>query len=276
MTRRPKSRLPPKLPDPVGERLAHPRERTPTIAHRLKEAQVAGRSARFGRDEVAAVARRVVRGDPRALLGCPRFEGLDPDQVHDAVERAYGWDGTGARGAISASRTVDAFESAVARTLEIAHGGGRIAFATSAPASLFVLHRALADAAAHSGGRVFDAVESSPVGAPSQQGSVRLRWIDRVAMASDGRALLDGRESSDRAADELLFAAGPLDLVVADRVFAGHALACGIEVVAFAGLDALALAVAEWRGMAVRVVPLDESRPPPSYAPLVELVPPSG
>jgi hypothetical protein len=50
------------------------------------------------------------------------------------------------------------------------------------------------------------------------------------------------------------------------------ALAQGIEVVAFADLDAVALAVAEWRGGAVRIVPLDERRPPQAYSPLVELV----
>ena len=216
--------------------------------------------------------RRVVRGDERALLGCARFDGLTPPDVQQAVEHVYGWDGTGARASIAPPRTVARFESAVARTLEVAAEGGRIAFATSAPASLFVLHRALADAAACAGGHVFEAVESAPV-ADHGTGAVRLRWIDRVAMASDGRALLDGRAERDNAADELLFAAGAVDLVVADRTFAGRALASGLEVVAFAGLDALALAVAEWRGLAVRVVPLDESRAPASYASLLELVP---
>jgi hypothetical protein len=273
VTRRPKSRLPPKLPDVARERATAPA--APSVVQRLKDGGVAGRSTQFGRDEVLAVGRRVVRADPRALLGCVRFEGLTPGDVHDALERVYGWDGSGARAAIQPSHTVDAFDVAVTRTLEVAAAGGRIAFATSAPASLFVLHRALADAAARANGRVFEAVESSPVG-DRGPGSVRLRWIDRVAMASDSRALLDGRASSAHAADELLFTAGPLDLVVADRAYAGRAIASGHEVVAFAGLDALALAVAEWRGMAVRVVPLDESRPPSSYAPLVERIPTPG
>ena len=42
--------------------------------------------------------------------------------------------------------------------------------------------------------------------------------------------------------------------------------------VAFADLDAIALAVASWRGMAVRVVPLDEHGAPQAYAPLLELL----
>jgi hypothetical protein len=270
VTRRPRSRLPPKLPDPAREREPSS-PRPPSVAQRLKAAQVTGRSTQFGRDEILAVMRRVVRGDPRALLGCARFDGLTSLHVHEAVERVYGWDGTGTRAAITGQRTVEAFGAAITRTLEVAAGGGRIAFATSAPASLFVVHRSLAEAAVRVGGRVFDAVESAPL-VDRGPGALRLRWIDRVAMTSDSRALLDGRAASDHAAEELLFTAGPLDLVVADRTFAGRALASGLEVVAFAGLDALALAVAEWRGMAVRVVPLDESRPPASYAPLVELL----
>ena len=59
---------------------------------------------------------------------------------------------------------------------------------------------------------------------------------------------------------------------MADRTFAGHALACGLEVVALAGLDALALAVAEYRGHAIRVVPLDEHRPPAAYQPLLDVL----
>ena len=40
----------------------------------------------------------------------------------------------------------------------------------------------------------------------------------------------------------------------------------------FADFDAIALAVASWRGMAVRVVPLDEHGAPQAYAPLLELL----
>ncbi len=46
----------------------------------------------------------------------------------------------------------------------------------------------------------------------------------------------------------------------------------GLEVVAFADLDAVALGVAAWQGRAVRIVPLDERRPPGAYAPLLDLL----
>jgi hypothetical protein len=272
LTRRPKSRRPPKLPDPAHERAPSPR-RPVTVPQQLKDRHVAGRSTEFGRDEIAAVMRRVARNDERALMGCPPFDGVTLTDVQEAVLAIYGWDGDGTRATIGAKRTVTAFELAAARVLEVAEGGGRLAFATTAPASLFAVHRALAAAAVRAGGSVFDAVETGSFGARGPR-APRLRWLDGVAMVSDGGALLDGASARHGAADELLFAMGPVDLVVADRGFAGRALASGLEVVALAGLDALALAVASWRGMAARVVPLDEHRPPPAYAPLLELLPP--
>ena len=42
--------------------------------------------------------------------------------------------------------------------------------------------------------------------------------------------------------------------------------------VAFADLDAVALAVAAWQGRAIRIVPLDERRPPGAYAGLLDLL----
>jgi len=233
---------------------------------------VAGRSTEFGAAEITALMRRVARNDERALLGCAPFRALTLPQVREAVAAVYGWDGDGPRPTITAKHTALAFESAVHRVLEVARDGRRLAFVTACPASLFTVHRALASAAADAGGHVYDAVESPTIRGEGPL-APRLRWIDRVAMVSDGRALLDGSAARRDAADELLFGAGPVDLVVADRVFAGVALASGLEVVAFAGLDALALAVAAWRGMAVRVVPLDEHRPPAAYLPLLDLVP---
>ena len=259
MTRRPKSRLPPKLHDPVRDH-APAGERPPSLGQRLKDSRVSGRSHEFGRDEIAAVMRRVSRNDERALLGCAPFPGITLADVQAAVAAVYGWDGDGARAAIAARCTIAGFEAGLDRIVEVARAGGRLAFATTCPASLFTIHRALAAEAVRAGGAVFDAVESGTI---SDRGprATRLRWIDRVAMVSDGRALLDGASARPDAAEELLFSAGPVDLVVADR--------------AFAGLDALALAIASWRGLAVRVIPLAEQRPPSAYEPLLELLPDS-
>jgi hypothetical protein len=261
MTRRNRSRLPPKLPDtprpaprrPPGE---------PSLRDQLKHDHVSGRSARFGREEVIALMRRVAAGAPPVRLGLDPFGPLTFAQVDAAVAAVYGWEGDGPRARIAASRTADAFDAACARVFEIARSGGRVAFATARPASLLPLHCALAAAAASLGAVVLEARESAPFGT----GGRRLRWIEHVAVVADEQQLLG--DDDLHAGEELLFTLPRPDLVVADRCFAGVALAAGLEVVAFADLDALALAVAAHRGRSVRVVPLDERRPPVAYEPL--------
>ena len=193
----------------------------------------------------------------------PAFPALTPAQALTAVTAVYGWDGEGPSARISATNTVDGFDAACTRIVEVARDGGRIAFATACPASLLPLYRSLADAAVVLGAEVLTGRESAPFGA----GGRRLRWLDRVAVVTDGGAILADDDAA--AADELLFTVARPDLVVGDRCFAGVALAAGIEVVAFADLDAAILAVAAHRGRAVRVVPLDERRPPAAYEPLL-------
>jgi hypothetical protein len=266
MTRRNRSRLPPRLDD--ARRAATPRAAAPnadtraTLRDELKRAHVAGRSTRFGRDEVVAMMRRVAAGAPPVRLGLDPLGPPSYAQVEAAVAAIYGWEGDGPRARIAASRTADAFDIAVARLLEVARARATLAFATARPASLLPLHCALADAAADAGGTVLQLRESGPIGA----GGRRLRWLDGVAVLTDGVQLFG--DDDVHAAEELLFALPRPDLVVADRCFAGVALAAGLEVVAFADLDAVALAVAAHRGRAVRVVPLDERRPPAAYEPL--------
>ena len=174
----------------------------------------------------------------------------------------YGWDGDGPRARDRARRAPStAFDAAVARaSLEVARGGGRIAFATSAPG--VAARRSTARSPTRpraAGGDVFDAVESAPC--RPRSGSARLRWVDHVAVVTDGAALLADDERRRRGRGVALHA-GP----ARPRGRRPHASPAsrsrGLEVVAFAGLDAVALAVAAWRGTAVRVVPLDERRPP--------------
>jgi hypothetical protein len=266
VTRKPRSsRLPPKLPDPA---LARPprAERGPNLRDVLKHEHVAGRSMRFGRDEVLGTMRRVEQGAPSALCGLPAFAGLTRADVAAAVEATYGWEGDGPRARIAPGRTVDGFTAAVLRVLEVARGGGRLAFATARPAALLQVYRRLAARAGAEGAAVLTNDETVGFGPAGR----RVRWIDQVAVLTDGAALLadDGVE----AAEEWLFALARPDLVVADHSYAGVASASGLEVVAFADLDAVALAVASWQGRALRVVPLDDRRPPTAYAGLLDLL----
>jgi hypothetical protein len=253
--------MPPRLPD-LPSAPAKRAPAAPTLTDRLKREHVAGRSAHIGREEMSAIVRRIVTGTPRALLGAPPFDALTAAQAMAAVTAVYGWDGEGPNARISAASTVAGFDAACARIVEVARDGRRIAFATARPASLLPLYRALAEGAADLGAEVVTARESAPFGT----GARRVRWLDRVAVVSDGEAILADDDAA--AADELLFTIARPDLVVADRCFAGVALGAGIEVVAFADLDAAVLAVAGRRGRAVRVVPLDERRPPAAYEPL--------
>jgi hypothetical protein len=266
VSRKPRSeRLPPKLPDPANERPARV-ETGPNLREVLKRSHAAGRSLRFGRDEVTGIMRRVEQGAPSSLLGLPAFTGLTREQIAAAVELIYGWEGDGPRARIAPARTVDGFTVAVTRLLEVARGGGRLAFATTRPAALLQLYRRLAARAAAEGAEVLGGDETVGFGPTGR----RIRWVDHVAVLTDGAALLadDGVE----AAEEWLFTLAFPDLVIADHSYAGVASASGLEVVAFADLDAVALAVASWQGRAVRVVPLDDRRPPAAYAGLLDLL----
>ena len=266
MSRKPRSsRLPPKLPDPSSEAPAR-EPQGPSLREVLKREHVAGRSTRFGRDEVVGAMRRLAHGAPATRLGLPPFEGLALAHVEAAVAAVYGWDGDGPRARIAPTRTIDGFTAACARVLEVAYSGGRIAFATARPASLLPLYRRLVARAGAAGAEVLSADETSIIGASGR----RVRWVDKVAVLTDGAALL-GDDSID-AAHEWLFTLARPELVVCDRAYAGVALGEGLEVVAFADLDAVALAVAAWQGRAIRIVPLDERRPPGAYAGLLDLL----
>jgi hypothetical protein len=265
MSRKPRSeRLPPKLPDHASEPVRP--EGGPTLRERLKHAHVAGRSVRYGRDEVVGIMRRVEQGAPSSLYGLPPFSELTREHVAAAVELVYGWEGDGPRARIAPARTIDGFTVAATRVLEVARGGGRVAFATARPAALLQLYRRLAARAAAEGATVLGGDETASFGPAGR----RIRWIDQVAVLTDGAALL--ADDSVEAAEEWLFTLARPDLVVADHCYAGVASASGLEVVAVADLDAVALAVAAWQGRALRVVPLDDRRPPVAYAGLLDLL----
>jgi hypothetical protein len=266
VSRKPRSsRLPPKLPDPAADRPERG-DRPPSLRELLKQHHVAGRSTRFGRDEVLGTMRHVEQGVPSALCGLPTFPGLTRAEVAAAVTVVFGWEGDGPRARIAPARTVEGFTAAVLRVLEVARGGGRLAFATARPAALLQLYRRLAARAGAEGADVLAGDETAGFG----PGGRRVRWVDQVAVLTDGAALL--ADHGVEAAEEWLFTLAHPDLDVADHSYAGVAAASGLEVVAFADLDAVALAVAAWQGRAIRVVPLDDRRPPSAYAGLLDLL----
>lgn len=270
MTRRPASRRPPKLdgPTPAPAPVRKP-QRTPTARQRLVRAHVSGRAA-TSRTELLADARSVVRGEPPALLELAPFGGVTLDEVFSTVARMWGPDLASPKLesaiAIDPDRTITQARVAFTRIADVARRGGRIVFATTRPASLLPLYQELARLAVDAGAAVLADIETSSVSIDDRSNR-RIRWFDGVAMVTDGDGLPGGPGFG--VAAELAFHLPPPDLVVSDRAIAGGSARAGIEVVAPAGLSAVALGLAADRGLPVSVIPLHENRAPAAYEPLL-------
>jgi hypothetical protein len=224
----------------------------------------AGVAAAPGRTELRHLVERVVAGNRTALGELAPIAGLTMVDVWNAVGEIFGATPEAPR--IDPARTRLGARQAVARVRAVAAGGGRIAFATAAPASLLGLHLALARIACVAGARVETLADIGPIRADGR--SPRwVRGLDGVAVVTDGFALCATRDGE--AAREWLFMLGRPGLVVADGPFAEVAWEGGAEVVAFAGLDRLGLAIAATRGRRCTVVPMRTDRSPHAYSGVV-------
>src|SRR4051794_2237266 len=90
MSRR-STRRPPRLvsSQPVGRGAPEPRH--PSPRSRVLRAKVAGDHDRLGRNELLTVMRRIVVGDPSALLGLERFDRVDLAELRAAAYEVWGW-----------------------------------------------------------------------------------------------------------------------------------------------------------------------------------------
>jgi hypothetical protein len=224
-------------------------------------AHVAGPHARLGRSEVVAAVGRLVAGHPDATFGL-ELGRITRDEAWAAVDAGWGYRGEQARAQIQPECTLRGVDDAAARLRAVAAAGGRVALATGRPASLLGVYRALAAHLADAGADVLAFEAFGPYAARRS-----IWWCDRVGVVTDGEGIL--ADDGVAAGEEWLFAVGRPDLVVADRGFAAAALAAGHETVVFADLDAAVFGVAAHRGLPVRLVPVDERRPPEAYAPIV-------
>jgi hypothetical protein len=265
MSRRPRRNRPPRLPDPEPLARAHGNRPVQTPRGRLVTAHVTGPHASLGRAEVAHVLGRLAAGAPDALLGLPLAR-VTRDEAWAALGRGWGWDGSTTRAAIDPDRTIAGVEHARHRLRAVGAAGGQVAVATGHPASLLPLVTAMADVAAAAGASLVTCDHAVGLGT----GHRALWWLGAVAVVTDGDSLL-GDDGTDAAA-EWLFRAGRPDLVVADGAFAAAAASAGHETLALADLDVPALAVAADQGLPLALLPLDTSRPPGAYLPLVELL----
>src|SRR5262245_32694973 len=89
MSKRATSR-PPRL-DPEPVRRAHREPRHPTPRARVLKAHVAGRHDRLGRTELLSVMRRVIGGEPNAMLGLDRFPDVDLGELRQVATEVWGW-----------------------------------------------------------------------------------------------------------------------------------------------------------------------------------------
>jgi hypothetical protein len=256
---------PPKL-EPTPPPAPRPPEPV-TVETELRRGRVVGRASGLGASELRRIVHRIVEGDRRVLGGLSPFPLLTDEDVWSALVAAFGTDR--AEPGIDAVCCTTAARRATARIASVSAGGGRVAFATARPASLLPLHTAFARLARAAGADVLDGDDSTPLRIDGRAGR-RVRWIDGVACATDGGSLLAVQGAE--APDEWLFLLPRPALAVADGPFAEAALEAGIEVVALAGFDRPALAVAAARREPVWLVPLHVGRPAGAYAPLVRVL----
>ncbi len=269
MSKRATHRPPHLEPAPRPARPVHRELRRPSPRARVVKSRVAGRHDRLGRAEMHSVMRRIVSGDPVALLGLERFGGADLPELRTVAADVWGWNSAEPTVSIEPDRLLAGLVAARDRVIDVARRGGRILVATGRPASLLPLHQHFARLTVAAGGHLLDSGEAGPIAAAGRA-SLRLWWLGGVAVLTDGDVLI--ADPGIEAIDELLFTVPFPDLVVADRGFAGGALRAGIEVVALADLDALALGVASSRGLPVTVVPMHERRPAAAYTALEPLL----
>jgi hypothetical protein len=259
------SKRPPKLePKAAVSRPATP----PTPEQALERARVAGPGGSGpGPTELRRSVERLTTGDRRSLGELAPMPGLTAADAWAAVTAAFG--ATPTNPAIDPSRTSAATREAVERVRAVAASGSRVAFVTANPASLLTVHLGLVRLARDAGAEVVDLADFGPIRADGRT-SRTLRWVGGVAVVSDGKALC--HTSDGEAAREWMFAIPRPALVVADGPFAEVAWESGVEVVAFAGLERLGLAVAAARAGRCTLVPMRTDRPTRNYAAIEALI----
>jgi Phosphatase len=244
---------PPRLEPRVGPQQAAP---PPTLAERLERSHVAGRAVALGPSEIRRMVERAA-GD--------RAQPVLLDDAWIGVQEVFG--ATIADPRIDPDLTIAAAQRAVDRIIEVARTGAHISVATSQPASMITFYLALAELARATGGDVTDDDDSPPLRADGRAAR-GIRWVDGVAVVTDGQSLCATR--GPEAPREWLFLVPRPALVIADGPFADVALDAGIEVIAPAGLDHCALAVARRRDRSCLVIPMWTDRSPGAYRPLLE------
>jgi len=240
-------------------------------AERLLAATVAGGNTSHGAENNLRKIRLMVEADPNNTYG---MEALLRDvtfkEAYDAVSHQLGnppdREETPGRGRIDPARTAEELLKAGGRIRAVAEAAGRIVFATGHPGALLTSYFGVARWAEELGGRVLTAETQERYG----NREAWLDWVGPVGVLGN-RASLWHTHSPDPMRD-VLQKLGAVDLVVADHGFAGAAVAAGVPTVAVMDTNDPAFAVAVRRGADVTAVPMDDNRPPNSYAAALEVL----
>jgi len=240
-------------------------------ADRLLAATVAGGSTSHGAENNLRKIGLMVEADPNNTYGMEDLlRGATFEEAYEAVSRQLGNapddEETPGRGRIDPARTAEELLRAGGRIREVAGEGGRIVVATGHPGAMLAYYLGVARWAEELGGRVLTAETGGRYGP-------REAWLDWVGPvgAIGNRASLWHTHSPEPMRD-VLRGAGGVDLVVADHGFAGAAVAVGVPTVAVMDTNDPAFAVVARRGADLTAVPMDDNRPPNSYAAALEVL----
>jgi hypothetical protein len=253
---------PPHLESRAGETRPAP---PPTPEQMLDRAKVTGRSGMPGTTELRSTIERIVATDRAALGLLTGFPGVTIVDAWAAITAEFG--ATARDPMIDAALSLAAARRAGAKLAAVTASKRRIAFATASPASLLPFHLALVQLVRDAGGVIAEQDDSGPIRVEGRA-SRWLRWLDGVAVVTDGRSVLAAGDGE--AARELVFVLERPAVVVADGAFAEAAWEAGVDVVAIAGLDRCALAVPAHTHDRALLIPARTDRPATAYRPLLE------
>jgi hypothetical protein len=236
---------------------------------RITETHVAGRDTRHNRLANLQAVRSVVEGDPHYTWDIRGVERFSFEEILEAIASITGCSHdpavTTGGGYISPAATLSGLEDAAGVIANTARRRGRFLLGTGHPGSLLLYYIRLADLIRSWGGTVLEPALGAQV--PPK---LDLAYVEGVAVTTD-RASVPHSHSHD-AMDQMLAAAGQVDLVVADHGYASGAIAAGVPVVAIMDTNDPALALAQKLGADLIIMPMDDNRPPSCYLPILETI----
>ena len=234
---------------------------------RMEETHVAGRDTRHNRAANLQAVRSVVEGDSHYTWDIRGVDRFSFEEILEAVASITGCSRdpavTAGGGYISPSATLSGLEDAAGVIATTARRHGRFLLGTGHPGSLLLYYIRLAELIREWGGVVLE-----PAPGVQVPPKLDLAYLEGVAVTTD-RASVPHSHSHD-AMDQMLAAAGHVDLVVADHGYASGAINAAIPVVAIMDTNDPALALALKLGADLIVIPMDDNRPPACYLPILE------